>query len=279
MRSDQILISFICKQGLRCGDFVSAKNVLAASSSSHGAVPEQPQISGPIVQLSNRQGNASCIWETGVPTTSANDIMAISDLHERTQNLEPQNTYKIRVLALLSGTLLDGLETIEDYLFARLWHAVLQQDPVQHIRAIGESIKKYGPNYFGEDDNNEGWGYALPLLASQQFKTALVFLAGSRSPLGLLQSVHLGLVMSLGNVNIKDFGQDASSNGVVTELLVNYASALEVDPAIGPIGGLDYLMKIPDKNRARQEVSPMKLSVDRIVMLWDQSSNTFNSDR
>jgi hypothetical protein len=189
----------------------------------------------------------------GIPTTSANDLMTVSDLHEKAQNLEPDNKYKIGVLALLSGRLLASFDTVEDYLFARLWCAFHQQDPLQAIQTIGESIKKYGPNHFGADES-QGWGYALPLLAAQQFKTALVFLADAGGSLGLLQAVHLGLIMSFNGVDVRDFGRDNSSTGVVTALLVNYAAVLEGDPSIGAVGGLEYLLRIPDQSRVRQEV-------------------------
>ncbi len=75
---------------------------------------------------------------------------------------QPNNTLKIGALALLSGKELASFNTIDDYLFGRLWRALQQEDPARQIEMIGASIRQYGPDYFGAEVNG-GWGYALLL--------------------------------------------------------------------------------------------------------------------
>lgn len=239
---------------MRCGDAVAARNVLDVASTVQENFPEQPFIRSVIHLMSQRQGNASCIWETGSAMISASDRDAMADLYEKTRNLEPDNTLKIGALAMLSGKELASFNTIEDYLFGRLWRALQQEDPASQIELIGASIRKYGPDYFGAEENG-GWGYALPLLATQQFKTALAYLADAGGPTGLLQAVHLGLVFSTKGMTVNDLGREASSGCLVTALLAKYANLLEAEPTSVAGAGLEYLLRIPQKQRSRQEVS------------------------
>jgi hypothetical protein len=208
-----------------------------------------------VGNLGQLQRNASCVWETGNPLISRQDNAALEDLYEKTRNLDPDNTYKIGVLALLSGNELASFDTIEDYLFGRLWRALQSDNPPPAIENIGASIRKYGPEYFGGAEENGGWGYALPLLATQQFKTALTFLAEAGGPTGLLQATHLGLVLSIGRIALEDLGRPSSSTGDLgTALLVKYATTLEQDPSLGVGVALEYLLQIPSKERSHKEV-------------------------
>lgn len=240
--------------GLRCGDAVAAKNVMDVASAARDNFPELPMVSNVILQMCQRQGNATCIWENGVPMISSRDRDALVDAYEKAQNLEPNNTHKIGALALLSGNHLASFNTIEDYLFGRLWLALQHEDPESEIKSIGESIRQYGPEYFGGEESG-GWGYALPLLASQQLKTALIFLAEAGGSTGVLQAVHLGLAFSISGTAVGDLGHQSSSGCLVTALLVKYATMLEAESSMGPLAALEYLLRIPKKDRSRQEVS------------------------
>mmetsp|Transcript_19709 Transcript_19709/g.48434 ORF Transcript_19709/g.48434 Transcript_19709/m.48434 type:complete len:803 (-) Transcript_19709:105-2513(-) len=252
---------------LRCGDFGAAKTVLEVARANHDHFPEQDVIQNVVYQIAQRQAQASCIWEMGTPTVSPNDRALIVDLHNKAQNLESKNIFKIGVLALLSGqNLPDGsYSTIEDYLFGHLWLALQQEDPTSQIKLIGKSIKKYGPEYF-QADSSGGWGYALPLLASQQFKTALVYLAEAGGSAGLLQATHLGLVLASKGLSIIDLGeQEGSSPCLLTALLIKYASLLEVDSNSGPSAALEYLLKIPKKDKARHEIASLIVRQSHLV--------------
>jgi hypothetical protein len=244
---------------LRCGDLVAAKTVLDVAVAAHDDFPEQAVIRNVVLQISQRQAQASCIWEMGTPAVAPKDRDLIVDLHDKTQNLEPKNVFKIGVLALLSGQSLSdtSYSTIEDYLFGHLWLALQQEDPTNQIELIGKSIKKYGPDYFQAEDSG-GWGYALPLMAAQQFKTALSFLAEAGGSTGLLQATHLGLIFAMKGVTVTDLGPHKGSSGcLVTALLVKYAALLEVNASAGPMAALEYLLKIPKKDKARHEIASL----------------------
>jgi hypothetical protein len=197
----------------------------------------------------------------GIPMIATADRDMIVDLYEKTNNLEPNNTHKIGVLALLSGKPLASFSTVEDYLFGRLWLGLQhQEDPTSQIEVIGDSIRKYGPDHFGAEES-AGWGYALPLLATQQFRTALSYLAEAGGGTGLLQAVHLGLVFAAKDIPVSDLGRQASSGCVVTALLVRYASAMEAEPSMGALAALQYLLRIPQRDRSREEVSSRRVGL------------------
>jgi len=197
-------------------------------------------------------------------------------LHQKTQNLEPDNTAKISVIALLSGNQLHALETIEDYLFGLFWAALLKENPLPGIEQMGASIRKYGPDHFGGPEENGGWGYALPLLATQQFQTALTFLAQAGGAIGLLQATHLGLVLSTAGVPLQDLGRPSSpSHELVTALLVKYASFLEREPSMGVGKALDYLLKIPSKEQSQKEIAAL---ICRSSYFIDQLAGTMKED-
>lgn len=248
--------------GLRCGDAAGAQAALGVAASSLETPIEAP-IRQVISDLSQRQGNASCLWEVGPPMISSHDRQAIADLYERANSsLEPENIYRLGTLALLSGirslpsSEAGGFSTIEDYLFGCLWQAVQHQNPMGEIIKLGEVIRGFGPDHFGDEETG-GWSYALPLLATQQFKTALSFLADAGGVTGLMQATHLGLALSLGGVAVEDAGRDASSESIVAALLVAYASKLQAEPSAGVMASLEYLLRIPSKDRARKEIASL----------------------
>lgn len=211
-----------------------------------------------LSSLNQRQGNTSCVCERGPALLSSQDRQDLADLHDRTANLEPDNIYALGALAFLSGVKLlpsaeehHGFRTIEDYLFGTLWRAVQHSDPVSELVKLGEGIRNLGSDYFSSEETG-GWSYALPLLAAQQFRTALAYLPEAGSLTGLLQATHLGLVLSLGGVSANNLGKD--SPDIVTELLVIYATKLENESWAGPVAALEYLLRISGKERLRKEV-------------------------
>lgn len=246
---------------MRCGDASAASDVLDVGAMAQEQFPEYGLIRNVIQDLSKLQGNASCIWETGYPVVSSRDCAAVVDLYEKARNLEPEHTHKIGVLALLSGQELASFNTIEDYLFGRLWRALRSENPREQIEMIGASIRKYGPEYFGGIEENGGWGYALPLLASQQFKTALTFLAEAGGPTGLLQATHLSLILSMRGVAVEDVGRSSSTGDLVAPILVKYSNAIESVASLGIAAALEYLLRIPKKEQALKQVSTNLSSV------------------
>mmetsp|Transcript_18969 Transcript_18969/g.21437 ORF Transcript_18969/g.21437 Transcript_18969/m.21437 type:complete len:871 (+) Transcript_18969:38-2650(+) len=242
---------------LRCGDAQAAKVVLDVTP----YFSEQPIVSHILNQLSQRQGAAYCMFEVGSPMISSGDRFDILNLYEKSKNLETNSTHKLGVLALLCGQRLESFSTVEDYLFGCLWLALLdKEDPVRQIETIGASIRKYGPSHFAADGSGE-WGYVLPLIASQQFETALSYLAEAGGPTGLMQAVHLGIVFILAQVNVADLGNSSSSSrgssskDVVNTLLVNYATFSEREPSARVLASLAYLIKISNHEEMNYQIA------------------------
>ncbi len=189
------------------------------------------------------------------------DRFNILDLYEKTKNLDPNNTHKLSVLALLCGQRLESFSTVEDYLFGCLWLALMdKENPIRQIEVIGASIRKYGPSHFAADGSGE-WGYVLPLIASQQFETALSYLAEAGGPTGLMQAAHLGIVFAVAGITVADLGDASSSSrgsanrDIVTALLVNYATQSEREPSARGLASLEYLLKIPNKEESIYQVA------------------------
>lgn len=198
------------------------------------------------------------------------------------------DNYKLAVLALLSLVetpqsilSLPGIvNTIEDYLYCTLWDAVQVSEPAStlpssygtstssyakstsnstdspspscsgKIKKLGKLVKHWGPDYFQADNDVSGWAYAIPLLASQQFQTAVVHLAdmGSRRKNGLIHATHLGIALDFVKVDMIDLGQmeekgdeDASSI-LLTNLLTSYSSTFQ---NVDPEATLEYLVRVP----------------------------------
>ena len=97
--------------------------------------------------------------------------------------------------------------------------------------------------------------HAQPLLASQQFETALRYLAEAGGSMGLLQATHLAIMLSVAGIPVQDVGGHEPSRSILTDLLVAYASKLEMDPASGAKGSLLYLLRISPKKDALKHVS------------------------
>ena len=246
--------------GLRCGDAVAADAALSASATQDENLLEGP-VRRAISLLAQTQGHLSCLFESSSLRCSNPDRAAIGDLHDRTKTIEPENVYKLGTLALLSEVRpipskesCRGFSTIEDYLFGWLWQAVHSESPMESIVNIGGIIQRFGSAYFGNEETG-GWSYAQPLLASQQFETALRYLAEAGGSMGLLQATHLAIMLSVAGVPVQDVGGHESSTSILTDLLVAYASKLEMDPASGAKGSLLYLLRISPKKEALKQVS------------------------
>jgi nuclear pore complex protein Nup93 len=233
-------------------------HALNAVATQHDSALEGP-VRNSVFLLAQRQSNASCLWESGSPNLTSQDRQTLIDLFERTNIVEQQNIYKLGTIALLCGSRplpsseARGFSTIEDYMFGWLWRAVQQNSPVDEIAKLGEIIRSFGPDYFGNEESG-GWSYALPLIASQQFKTALSYLADAGGPMGLLQATHLAIILSLANVPVTDIGDNAPTECIVTALLVAYASRLEMETVAAVEASLEYLLQIPSKERMINEV-------------------------
>ena len=277
--------------GLRCGNARAAQSVLNATPAGEIEFAQQRLLSLVIEYLSARQGSAACMYENGSPMVKAEDRLALLNAHEMTKNLEPDNQHKLSVLALLGGKQLESFSTVEDYLFGNLWVALMdKENPIRQIEVIGASVRKYGPSHFAGDGSGE-WGYVLPLIATQQFATALSYLVEAGGNAGLMQATHLGLVLALARVNVEDLGDSGSSTGgssstasrdIVTALLVNYAVLTESEPSAGVPASLEYLLKIPNTEESIHQVAKLITrsttdQIDVLVGVLDTVGNRKNS--
>jgi hypothetical protein len=224
----------------------------------------------------------------------------VSDLYEGVKTRfasisvaeQPVAAYQAACLAMLGGSesisessALDtsGLvNTVEDYLYASLWHALhLAEDASSSdaglkrtcdaVARLGKLVKEWGPSYFEqEDDSNEsaasavasasrasgvrdkiprsgGWAYALPLLACQQYGTALGYLAEIGGGLGLMQATHAAVVMDAVGMDMVDYSselRDGSEmedgcNTLFPMLVSSFSASLQVSDVVS---ALKYLM-------------------------------------
>jgi len=161
----------------------------------------------------------------------------------------PVDEYQLACFALLSleenltaaGTK-SIILTIEDYIFANLWWAIhlpKENQPSVEIHQLGDNIKTWGADYF---EGTVGWSYALPLLLTQQFYTAMTHLA-STADQGLLIATHLSLALTAAGATVTDVitDSDDSETDFLRSIVFAYAEALQ---SISPCGALRYLVCI-----------------------------------
>ena len=215
-------------------------------------------------------------------------------------NFTSMDNYKVAVLALLSlvdmpNSILSTkgiVNTIEDYIFCNLWDAVQSQEPesklpltyglstistpnaadivtsstcMEKISKLGEMIKHWGAEHFQAENDVGGWSYSMPLLASQQFQSAIVHLAdmGSQRKNGLIHATHLAIILDCASINMEDLNiikkhnSENESLQLLTSLLVSYSSGFQ---SIDPEAALEYLVRVPSIGKeGRQERNVMKL--------------------
>jgi len=194
------------------------------------------------------------------------------------------------------------VRTVEDYLYASLWYALHLSNSASSaggesdgnkmeaaISRLGMLVNEWGPSYFEEDDGNEGfsdatdavasrsgesggarneiprsggWAYAFPLLASQQYATALAYLAEAGGGLGLLQATHVALIMDTMGLPIDDFSLDGRDKSRSTQtlfpmLVTSYSASLQGSDAGA---ALQYLMVLS------RQGSLIKEQVQRLLL-------------
>ena len=146
------------------------------------------------------------------------------------------------------------------------------------VAHLGMLVNEWGPSYFEQDDEGDGamygsatdavalaaqgggiggapreiprsggWAYTLPLLASQQYATALAYLAEAGGGLGLLQATHIGLAMNIMGLPITDFnlGRNSMSNAsqaLFPMLAASFSASLQGSDTEA---ALQYIMVLP----------------------------------
>lgn len=260
----------------------------------------------------------------------------VSDLYQRTKTRSSQSSsdatmeqnlyYRAACLAMLGGsesiseaaTLESSglVKTVEDYMYASLWHALhlADNDATSSIagslgsggggvglRKVAEAVARlsvlvnqWGPSYFEMDDDagkmhsasasvamaaqggtlggangvhhtvprSGGWAYTLPLLVSQQYATALAYLAEAGGGLGLLQATHVGVVMDVAGLSIGDFTLDheqrsgtnvsakVSQQTLLPMLVASYSASLQ---GLDAGAAMKYLVLLSGKGKFVKE--------------------------
>ncbi|KAL3771253.1 hypothetical protein ACHAW5_006662 [Stephanodiscus triporus] len=98
-----------------------------------------------------------------------------------------------------------------------------------------------------------GWAYALPLLASQQYETALAYLAEAGGGLGLLQATHIGIAMNAWGMCLCDFALEEESNvqeTLLPMLVASYSASLQ---GLDASAALRYLVLLSGKRKFVKE--------------------------
>jgi hypothetical protein len=96
------------------------------------------------------------------------------------------------------------------------------------------------------------------LLASQQYETALAYLAEAGGGLGLLQATHIGIAMDAAGLSLGDFASDegqssASSSSretILPMLVASYSASLQ---GLDAGAALKYLVLLSGKGRFVKE--------------------------
>ena len=260
----------VCFYCLRCGDANAALPALEQIPQLDEAVRRL------LVAMTRAQGNSSCLWDgrASILRLDRSDQETVGKQLEDFDARAVSTTgseYKTAVLQLLSGSKpwpftfepKEGFQTIEDYLTGALWVSTLQTNPVDRLIQIADELLQRGASSFG-DPSSGGWSFALPLLATQQYQKALIWLAQSGGPMGLLHAVHIGLVLSYDGFSIRNLGHtDSIGNETIANLLLAYSN--EIVKEHGPLVALDYLVHIPNNVRAYKEIAKLIVAMDDIT--------------
>jgi hypothetical protein len=192
------------------------------------------------------------------------------------------------------------VKTVEDYLYASLWHALhLAEDgevglkrTYEAVARLGSLVKQWGPSYFEQDDvmdesaasavalasqgsavrdkipRSGGWAYALPLLACQQYGTALAYLAEVGGGLGLMQAAHVAVVMDAVGMEMVDYtvetkgaAKDEDIQRLFPMLVSSFSASLQGSDVVA---ALKYLMLLSGKGKI------MKAQVNEFIC-WFES--------
>lgn len=238
---------------LRCGDAAAALHVLDATDTQ-----VDPALRQIVSSLSQAQGNLSCIWDAPVPPAVSSSVRrAVAALYDRTKHLDSTDSYHVATLALLSAVDLDAVlgspvvvKTTEDYMFGGLWYALQQNYPPTAIQELANNVKELGVSSFPDDSE---WGYALPLMAAQQYSEALMHVAKTN----LLQATHMALMLDAANIDLNEAGSTQASS-LVTTFLVDYANKLQQKDSFA---AAEYLVRIPNERKAQTEVSMVQCGI------------------
>lgn len=270
---------------LRCGDAAAALEIYQSSQEPHAAVLQL------LLSLAGKQGSLPTVWSPPdgaspglIVAPSPADRRSVGDLWESCQHrdssvdLHEQGVYAIlsgvALLPTSEGSSIPGFSTIEDYLVGAIWKSLSQQNPGDELEALAGMIRDFGPDYFGSP-NSGGWDFARPLMLTQQYERALVHLTEAGGANGLLQATHLAYVLFTSGA----VSRESLSESLTTSMLVTYAQKLMGIQSLGAKASLEYVARVPDRRRSRQEVSKLISSTGRVFDLVGSINAEGSRDR
>jgi hypothetical protein len=230
---------------------VAAQEVFQNAYTSNESEDVRAALAGILASLCQRQGAAQSLWDISGPfNLSPRDTQVIANVFEGSEAADPRlEAYRAGFATLVGGSVnfpssnLAGFSTVEDYLYGLLFYALNHPSPGSQLDDLGEKILQFGASYFDNQESG-GWAFALPLLASQQFRPALAYLSESGGSMGRMQATHLGLFLgSALNSETESFGNT---------LLVDYGQYLEMK--YGAVCALEYLRHIPNEHVMKEQV-------------------------
>jgi hypothetical protein len=164
------------------------------------------------------------------------------------------------------------------------------------VARLALHVKEWGPSYFEQDDDDDddtnssytsaavavasaarggtlvrggaigglsrvprsgGWAYALPLLLSQQYATAMGYLAEAGGGLGLLQATHVGIAMNAAGLSLVNFVLTEELSSMISNqevllpmLVASYSASLQ---GVDVGGALKYLVLLSGKGKFVKE--------------------------
>ena len=147
--------------------------------------------------------------------------------------------------------------------------------------AVAQAARGGGTVGVGGRDGNRmpqsgGWAYALPLLATQQYASALAYLAEAGGGVGLLQAAHLGVVMDLVGLQVLDFAlEDQQRSGIsqrkqqqatlLPMLVASYSASLQ---GVDAGAALKYLVLQSEKGKfVKEQVQRLLLETRQFDLL------------
>jgi hypothetical protein len=229
---------------LRCFSYSAASEFLRQMGGPLEAEVYQPTIH--LCQLlDDLQSNPSATVDLNSLRSARQSVQELYfRIKSRDSSPDPFKLAALNMLCLAenvlaaSGTL---VETIEDYLYAYLWGAFeggvsnTADAGQEAIKKLGSKLVVWGPEYFQQEEENNAWAFAYPLLVAQQWETALGHLSKNGC---LMEAAHLAFVLSREGA----FTGDESGVRLVTKLLIDYSKNIQSQD---PARALVYLAVLP----------------------------------
>lgn len=236
---------------LRCGDATAAAQVGC----------NDPVAQRVLESLARVQGAAGNIWECNLASwqPSPEHRQPLVEATGALVSSPAPDVYQLGVYKLLGmqtpihSPVTEGFKEMKDYVYSALWTAYLGNATdstrlADSVRAIAQQVLKEKPQGGSAGDP---WDYALSLMATQHYGSALQWLAQQQPHEGSyqFQAVHVALVLAHAGIPVTDLG---GRNDQLLPLLQDYASRLT-----DVVTAAAYLRHIPNESIAATAIGAL----------------------